>query len=59
MKKEERSRMTAIGIFGSAGRMGRAIGDILAAQGVALAGGTDAGDDPLPVARAADALVDF
>jgi 4-hydroxy-tetrahydrodipicolinate reductase len=51
--------MTAIGIFGSAGRMGRAIADILAAQGVTLAGGTDAGDDPLPIARAADALVDF
>ena len=51
--------MTAIGIFGSAGRMGRAIADILDAQGVALAGGADAGDDPLPIARAADALVDF
>src|SRR3546814_14595762 len=32
---------------------------LLAAEGVALAGGTDAGDDPLPLARAADALVDF
>ncbi len=51
--------MTAIGIFGSAGRMGRAIADILAAQGASFAGGTDTGDDPLPVARAADALVDF
>src|SRR3546814_14906918 len=51
--------MTSIGIFGSAGRMGRTIADLLAAEGVALAGGTDAGDDPLPLARAADALVDF
>ncbi|HVI97915.1 MAG TPA: 4-hydroxy-tetrahydrodipicolinate reductase [Sphingomonas sp.] len=51
--------MTSIGIFGSAGRMGRTIADLLAAEGVALAGGTDAGDDPAPLARAADALVDF
>src|SRR3546814_5638349 len=57
--QEDGRRMTSIGIFGSAGRMGRTIADLLAAEGVALAGGTDAGDDPLPLARAADALVDF
>ncbi|RIA37228.1 dihydrodipicolinate reductase [Hephaestia caeni] len=51
--------MTSIGIFGSAGRMGRTIADLLAAEGVALAGGTDVGDDPLPLAQIADALVDF
>ncbi len=51
--------MTAIGIYGSAGRMGRAIAQVAAEERVALAGGVDAGDDPLPLAQAADALVDF
>ncbi|WP_066664912.1 MULTISPECIES: 4-hydroxy-tetrahydrodipicolinate reductase [unclassified Sphingomonas] len=51
--------MTSIGIYGSLGRMGTAIRDILAVQGVRLAGGADAGDDPAELARAADALVDF
>jgi 4-hydroxy-tetrahydrodipicolinate reductase len=51
--------MTAVGIYGSAGRMGRAIADLLADHGANLAGGTDAGDDPAPVAQAADVLVDF
>ncbi|MCM8730880.1 4-hydroxy-tetrahydrodipicolinate reductase [Hephaestia sp. GCM10023244] len=51
--------MTSIGIFGSAGRMGRAIADLLATEGLTLAGGTDIGDAPGPVAEAADALVDF
>lgn len=51
--------MTAIGIYGSAGRMGRAIADLAEAEGVAIAGGVDAGDDPAPLARAADVLVDF
>lgn len=51
--------MTSIGIYGSLGRMGIAIRDILAVQGVRLAGGADAGDDPAELARAADALVDF
>lgn len=49
----------SIGIFGSAGRMGRAIRELLADEGAALAGGADAGDDPGPLARAADVLVDF
>jgi 4-hydroxy-tetrahydrodipicolinate reductase len=51
--------MTAVGIYGSAGRMGRAIADQLADLGASLAGGTDAGDDPAPIANAADVLVDF
>lgn len=51
--------MTSIGIYGSLGRMGVAIRDILAEQGVKFAGGADAGDDPATVAAAADALVDF
>lgn len=51
--------MTSIGIYGSLGRMGVAIRDILAEQGVGFAGGADADEDPAPVAVAADALVDF
>jgi len=51
--------MTAIGILGSAGRMGRAIEALLADYGATLAGGIDAGGDPLPIAKAADVLVDF
>ena len=51
--------MSSIGIYGSLGRMGVAIRDILAEQGVKFAGGADAGDDPAMVAQAADALVDF
>ncbi|MBB4153741.1 4-hydroxy-tetrahydrodipicolinate reductase [Sphingomonas jinjuensis] len=51
--------MTAVGIYGSAGRMGRAIADQLADLGASLAGGTDTGDDPAPIANAADVLVDF
>lgn len=51
--------MTAIGIYGSAGRMGRAIVDAIEAIGGSLAGGVDAGGDPLPLAGDADVLVDF
>lgn len=51
--------MTAIGILGCAGRMGRSIAAAMADYGATSAGGIDAGDDPLPVARAADVLVDF
>ena len=51
--------MTAIGIYGSAGRMGRAIVDAIAIAGGVVAGGAEAQDDPLPLARAADVLVDF
>lgn len=51
--------MSSIGIYGSLGRMGVAIRDILAEQGVKFAGGADATDDPATLAAAADALVDF
>ncbi|WP_425228863.1 4-hydroxy-tetrahydrodipicolinate reductase [Sphingomonas sp.] len=51
--------MTAIGIYGSAGRMGRAIALAIEAAGARHAGGADAQDDPAPVAAAAAVLVDF
>lgn len=51
--------MTAIGVYGSAGRMGRVIATIAETEGATIVGGVDAGDDPLPVAQAADVLVDF
>ena len=51
--------MTAIGIYGSLGRMGQAIVAELAGFGARHAGGADQGDDPAPVAAAADVLVDF
>jgi 4-hydroxy-tetrahydrodipicolinate reductase len=51
--------MTAIGIYGSSGRMGRAIADAIAVAGATLAGGADARDDPAPLARSADVLLDF
>ncbi len=50
---------TAIGIYGSAGRMGRAIADAIETAGATLAGGVDAGEDPNPIARLADVMVDF
>ncbi|WP_375398860.1 4-hydroxy-tetrahydrodipicolinate reductase [uncultured Sphingomonas sp.] len=51
--------MTAIGILGSAGRMGRAIAAIAADLGAPIAGGIDAGGDPMPLAHDSDVLVDF
>jgi len=51
--------VTAIGIFGSAGRMGQAITATISDLGATLAGGIDAGGDPAALARAADVLVDF
>ena len=51
--------MTAIGIYGSAGRMGLAIAQAIEAAGARLAGGADAQDAPEPIAAAADVLVDF
>ncbi|HTH28858.1 MAG TPA: 4-hydroxy-tetrahydrodipicolinate reductase, partial [Sphingobium sp.] len=64
--------MTGIGIFGAAGRMGRAIAEEIAARGLVLAGGTDRagtdaalgdgraiGSDPAPLAAASDVLIDF
>jgi 4-hydroxy-tetrahydrodipicolinate reductase len=51
--------MTAIGIYGSNGRMGRAIATIVGDEGGTIAGGVDAGGDPAPLAADADVLVDF
>jgi 4-hydroxy-tetrahydrodipicolinate reductase len=63
--------MTSIGIFGAAGRMGRAIAQVAMEAGLGIAGGTDrdpAGEiapgiamaaDPLALAEAADVLIDF
>ncbi|MBS0477708.1 MAG: 4-hydroxy-tetrahydrodipicolinate reductase [Proteobacteria bacterium] len=51
--------MTAIGILGSEGRMGRAIAAVATDLGATVAGGVDAGGDPLALARASDVLVDF
>ena len=51
--------MTSIGIYGSQGRMGQTIAEIVPALGGQLAGGADVGDDPADLARKADVLVDF
>lgn len=51
--------MTALGIIGSEGRMGRAIAAALAEHGATLAGGIDAGGDVAALAKTADVLVDF
>lgn len=51
--------MTAIGIYGSLGRMGQAIAGELASMGVRHAGGIDSAQDPAPLAAAADVIVDF
>jgi len=71
-KHGAREDMTGIGIFGAAGRMGRAIADAAAAAGMTIAGGTernvpiDATDlgialfaDALTLAEASDVLIDF
>ena len=51
--------MARIGIIGSAGRMGQALVDAIAAAGEVHAGGVDKGDDVLALARSSDVLVDF
>lgn len=51
--------MARIGIIGSAGRMGQALVDAIAAAGEMHAGGVDKGDDVAALAAAADVLVDF
>ena len=63
--------MTTIGIFGAAGRMGRAIAQVAADAGLGIAGGTDrdgVGEiapgiaittDPLALAERSDVLIDF
>jgi 4-hydroxy-tetrahydrodipicolinate reductase len=51
--------MTAIGIIGSAGRMGQALAAAVPDLGATLAGGIDAGGDPATLAHDADVLIDF
>src|SRR5687768_10233180 len=51
--------MTAIGIIGSAGRMGQALAAAVPDLGATLAGGIDAGGDPATLAHEADVLIDF
>lgn len=51
--------MISIGIIGSAGRMGQALVDAIAAAGAACAGGVDQGGDLAALAAASDVLVDF
>ena len=51
--------MARIGIIGSAGRMGQALAEAVAAAGETLSGGIDQGGDPLELARMSDVLVDF
>ena len=51
--------MARIGIIGSAGRMGQALVDAIAAAGEVHAGGADQGDDVSALARVSDVLVDF
>ncbi|RDE05797.1 4-hydroxy-tetrahydrodipicolinate reductase [Sphingomonas aracearum] len=51
--------MTAIGIIGSAGRMGQAIAAIVPDLGATIAGAVDSGGDRVQLAHDADVLVDF
>lgn len=51
--------MARIGIIGSAGRMGQALVDAIAAAGEIHAGGADQGDDVAALAARSDVLVDF
>ncbi len=51
--------MTALGILGSAGRMGQAIAAAVRDHDAVLAGGVDAGGEPAALAQIADVLVDF
>lgn len=51
--------MARIGIIGSAGRMGQALVEAIAAAGEVHAGGVDKGDDVAALAKASDVLVDF
>jgi 4-hydroxy-tetrahydrodipicolinate reductase len=51
--------LARIGIIGSAGRMGQALIDAIAAGGDTLAGGIDKGGDVAALAQVSDVLVDF
>ncbi|MEN9718804.1 MAG: hypothetical protein RIQ99_1682 [Pseudomonadota bacterium] len=51
--------MARIGIIGSAGRMGQALAEAIAAAGHDVSGGVDKGDDVAALAAQSDVLVDF
>ena len=51
--------MARIGIIGSAGRMGNALVEAIAAAGQTHSGGIDMGGDPMALASASDVLLDF
>lgn len=51
--------MARIGIIGSAGRMGQALAEAIAAAGHEHSGGVDRGEDVQRLADGSDALVDF
>ncbi len=51
--------MMKIGVIGSAGRMGKALQEAIAAAGHDYAGGVDKGDDLAALVAASDVLVDF
>lgn len=51
--------MARIGIIGSAGRMGMALAEAIAAAGETLSGGIDKGGDVAALAASSDVLVDF
>lgn len=51
--------MARLGILGIQGRMGQAIAAVAPDLGHLVAGGTELNDDPAPLARMADMLVDF
>lgn len=51
--------MARIGIIGSAGRMGQALADAIAAAGHEVSGGVDRGENVAGLADRSDALVDF
>lgn len=51
--------MTRIGIFGSNGRMGRAVAAAVGDLGAEVAGGADTDDDPTSLVGKCDVLVDF
>jgi 4-hydroxy-tetrahydrodipicolinate reductase len=55
----ERGKVARIGIIGSAGRMGIALAEAIAAAGETLTGGVDKGDDVAALAAQSDVLVDF
>ena len=55
----QEAKLARIGIIGSAGRMGAALAEAIAAAGEVLSGGVDKGDNVAALAAASDVLVDF